>query len=328
MSRPDLSRVALNPIQWYAIKEDPSDPDSADLFLINDPAFRAQYPDVLKGVREAGFDTVNLGVLSTQTLQDYARMIADAGLALAPGYATVDLPDRPLEPGSAERVHWFDGVRRTAEESQYFGIDTVFLAPTLVFGPDAPRTGVAAAVGYDFDPGRLERMTEVLAEAADVMAAEGVRAGLHNHIGTWVETVDDIDFVLGAIDPARLGASFDIGHLAWLGIDPVPVVEKYRDRILDLHIKDLDLEVARRSREEPHPYGWGPSRGLFMEPGEGDVDLDGVIDALPDGFGGWIIIEVDRTAIDPLDSARVCRDWAVRTFPDASAELADSEAVR
>jgi inosose dehydratase len=315
MSRPDLSRVALNPIQWYSRKADPRDPDSEDLFLIMDPAFRSEYPSVLAGVKESGFDTVNLGVLSTQTLQDYARMIDEAGLALAPGYASIDLPATPLAPGSAEHVHWFDGIRRAAEESAYFGLDTVFLAPTLAFGPHAPRTGVATAVGYDFDPARLDRVTDLLGEAADVLAAEGVRAGLHNHIGTWVETVDEIDHVLAAIDPARLGASFDIGHIAWLGVDPVGVVQKHRDRIIDLHIKDLDLEVARRSRETPTPYGWAPSRGLFQEPGNGDVDLDGVLDALPDGFGGWIVIEVDRTAIDPLESAKLCREWAVRTFP-------------
>jgi inosose dehydratase len=319
MNRPDLSRVALNPIQWYSVKADPTDPDSEDLFLILDPAYRSEYPSVLKGVKESGFDTVNLGVLDTQTLQDYARMIADAGLALAPGYAAVGLPEQPLAAGSAERVRWFDGVRRTAEESNYFGLDTVFLAPKLEFGPGASRTGIATAVGYDFDVDRLDRITEVLGEAADVLAAEGVRAGLHNHIGTWVETVEEIDHVLAAIDPARLGASFDIGHLAWLGVDPVAVVEKHRDRIIDLHIKDLDLDVARISRETPHPYNWAPSRGLFQEPGNGGVDLDGVIDALPDDFGGWIVIEVDRTEIDPLESAKLCREWAVRTFPDATA---------
>jgi hypothetical protein len=34
-----------------------------------------------------------------------------------------------------------------------------------------------------------------------VLRAEGVRAGLHNHVGTWVETEHEIDRVLGALDP-------------------------------------------------------------------------------------------------------------------------------
>jgi inosose dehydratase len=315
MTRPLRSRVALNPIQWFSLKEDPADPDSADLWLVADPAFRADYPRVLREVKESGFDTVMLGVLETQTLQDFERLITDAGLALAPGYAAVDVPDIDLPRGSSERVHWFDGVRRKAEESAYFGLDTIFLAPELTWKPGSVRTIEAAAVGAAFDAGRLDRLTDIVGEAADVLAAEGVRAGLHNHIGTWLETEAEIDHVLGAIDPARLGASFDIGHLAWLGVDPLPLVQRHADRILDLHIKDLDLSVAALSREAPHPYSWGPSRGLFREPGQGDLDLEAVIDALPDGFPGWIIVEVDLTAMTPFDSAVACAQWADATFP-------------
>ncbi|MEV7692226.1 sugar phosphate isomerase/epimerase [Microbacterium sp. NPDC089189] len=314
MTRLPHARVALNPIQWFSLKEDASDPDSADLWLIADPAFRDAYPDVLRGVKRAGFDTVMLGVLETQTIQDFERMVTAAGLAVAPGYAAVDVPEQPLPRGSAERVHWFDGVRRKAEESAYFGLDTVFLAPELNWKPASVRATTAAAVGAGFDADRLDRLTDILDEAIDVLAAEGVRAGLHNHVGTWVETVDEIDHVLGAIDPARLGASFDIGHLAWLGVDPVDVVSRYRDRILDLHVKDLSLDVAERSRAVPRPYSWGPSRGLFTDPGEGDLDLDGVLDALPADFGGWIIIEVDLADKDPFDSAVACADWARRAL--------------
>jgi len=34
--------------------------------------------------------------------------------------------------------------------------------------------------------------------------------------------------------------------------------------------------------------------------------------ALPDDFPGWIIIEIDRTVMDPLESARACRAWVER----------------
>lgn len=317
MSLPARSRVALNPIQWFSRKADPADPDSADLWLIADPAFRAQYPTVLREVKESGFDAVMLGVLDTQTLQDFERLVTEAGLGLAPGYASVDVPSHELARGSAERVHWFDGVRRKAEESAYFGLETIFLAPELNWNPGSVRATHATAVGAGFDPARLDRLTEILGEAADVLAAEGIRAGLHNHIGTWVETEHEIDHVLAAIDPARLGASFDIGHLAWLGIDPVPIVRRHAHRLVDLHIKDIDSQIAARSREVARPYSWGPSRGLFREPGAGDIDLAGVLDALPDGFGGWVIIEVDLTAMTPFDSARACARWADETFPVA-----------
>ena len=98
-----LDRVALNPLQWINVKADPTDPDSDDLWRYADPDFRYEYPGVLSAVRESGFPAVMMEVLSTQTLQDYGSMVVDAGLALAPGYASIGLPeshDAQLEPGT------------------------------------------------------------------------------------------------------------------------------------------------------------------------------------------------------------------------------------
>jgi inosose dehydratase len=300
------SRFALNPLQWITV-------DGRWRYAELD--FRADYPDVLAQVRASGFETVMLEVLATQTLHDYARMITDAGLGVAPGYCSVGLPEEhghTLRRGSAEWVRWFDGVRRKAEESNFFGLDTVFLAPEMSFADTAVRTSRAVAVGAGFDEDRLDRLIEVLAEAAEVLRAEGVRAGLHNHVGTWVETEYEIDHVLGAIDPALLGASLDVGHLVWAGIDPVAMLTRHADRIVDIHVKDLDLTVADASRATPTGYAEASDRGLFREPGTGGIDLDAVLAALPDPFPGWVEIEIDRTVMDPFESARACREWVDR----------------
>lgn len=311
------NQVALNAIQWINIKEDPNDPDSASLWLYREPTFRSQYPDVLAQVRASGFDAVMMEVLGVQTLQDYARMIDDAGLRLAPGYCDLPLPEDhgvTLTRGSSEWIQWFDRVRRKAEESNFFGLDTVFLAPEIVFA-DGFRTASRPGLGDDFKADRLDRVTELLADAAEVLRAEGVRAGLHNHIGTWVETEAEIDHVLGQIDPALLGASFDVGHLVWAGIDPVAMIARYRDRILDLHVKDLDTNLVERYRADPVPYRKAADTGIFLEPGLGGIDLDGVLGALAEDFGGWIIIEVDRASMPPAASADVSWAWVEKTFP-------------
>ena len=312
------SQFALNPIQWINIKADPADPFSDDLWLFAEPSFRAQYPDVLAQVRRSGFDATMMEVLDTQTLQNYARMVREAGLRVASGYCQVALPEDhgvSLVRGSAEWVRWFDGVRRKAEESNFFGLSSVFLAPEVSWAPGTVRTLDSVAVGAVFDEGRLDRVIDVLGEAASVLASEGIRAGLHNHVGTWVETEYEIDRVLAAISPDLLGASFDVGHLAWAGIDPVAMLGRYSDRLVDLHIKDLDLDVAAASRETPTPYRTATDRGLFLEPGLGGMDLDGILGALPDGFGGWIIIEVDRASMEPFESAKVSRAWLESTIP-------------
>ena len=300
---------ALNAIQWINVKEDPDDLDSASLWRFADPSFVAEYPGVLAEIRRAGFDATMLEVLDTQTLQNYAAMVEESGLRLAPGYVQVPLASEHggrLERGSFERIHWFDGVRRKAEESNYFGLSTIFLAAEV--NQDAIRWR-RPAVGHDFSQDRLDELTDLIDEAVDVLNAEGVRPGLHNHVGTWIETQHEYEHVLQAIDASRLGASFDIGHLEWAGIDAKQAIADWADRVQDLHLKDLDLDLARRSREEGMGYERATDLGLYREPGLGQIDLVDTLSALPDGFGGWIIIEVDRASMDPARSAQYTARW-------------------
>jgi sugar phosphate isomerase/epimerase len=312
-------RVALNPIQWGNAPQDAADPKTDFVWRYDDPAFAEEYPQILRRIKESGFPAVMLEVLPAQTLQGYERMIRDAGLLVAPGYVSIGIPSDhavSLPHGSAARLRWFDGVRRRAEESSYTGLRSVLLAPEVSWEPQFPRTVAAAALGVAFSQARLDEQIEFLAEAADVLAAEGVRAGLHNHVGTWIETEEEIEQVLAAIPADRLGASFDIGHLEWAGIDATAMLRRHAERLLDLHLKDLDLGVAAHSRNNPAPYDETARQGLFREPGTGQIDLDAVIGALPEGHDGWVIIEVDRTLLDPFESARISWSWVSTRLTD------------
>lgn len=309
------SQVALNPIQWTNLPPDPAVPGSTGRWRYGEPSFVADYPEVLAAVAASGFDATMMEVLDTQTLQSYAAMIERAGLRVAPGYASIGLPeDEGLEiaPGSAEWARWFNPVRRKAEESLYFGLDTVFLAPMVDYR--LPRWSERAAVGYLADRDRLLRQADMLAEAGRILRAEGVRAGLHNHVGTWVETEEEIETVLAEVDPEVLGASFDLGHLAWAGIDPVAMVARHRDRVIDLHIKDHSTAVLAENRANPGPYDRVASQPFFLEPGSGDLDIPGVLAQLGDDFDGWLVIEVDQLHGDPDASARRSRGWVEQTF--------------
>lgn len=300
---------SLNAIQWINVLADPSDPDGPSLWRFADPTFVEEYPDVLAQIRDAGFELTMMEVLGTQTLQNYARMIEDAGLKVSPGYVQVPLGSAHggrLEKGTFERAHWFDGVRRKAEESNHMGLSRIFLAAEVDY---AGVRWERPAVGFDFDQDRLDEQVELLDEAVDVLNAEGVRPGLHNHVGTWVETEAETEYVLNAIDASRMGAAFDIGHLEWAGIDSRAMLEKWAGRVQDLHVKDIDLDIARRTREEGLSYTKATNLGLYREPGLGGLDLHGILGALPDGFDGTVLIEVDRASMDPGESAIYTARW-------------------
>lgn len=311
---------SLNTLQWITVSlgESTGEPGSVG-WEFDRPSFLARQPEVLRQVRDAGFSAVMLEVLPTQTLQAYARVVADSGLKVTPGYVHIGLPEefgRDHTGDDEARFRWFDGIRRRAEESQYMGLDRVFLAADMA--PGRPRIDEAAARGHAFDAARLDRVTDVIGEAAEVLKAEGVTAALHNHVGTWIETEAEYDHVLDAVPSTILAAGPDLGHLAWTGADVVAWVARHADRISDLHIKDMDLALAAEARDKGTPYFDVMAQRFFLEPGLGDVPLQAALGALPEGFDGTILVEVDKPSMEPFASARASWAWIAENYPSAA----------
>jgi inosose dehydratase len=129
--------------------------------------------------------------------------------------------------------------------------------------------------------GRL--LTEIGKRAADV----GIPIGYHNHMNNLGERPDEVRWILDAADPKIVRLQLDTAHYLQGGGDPAKAIREYRDRLIFLHIKDV---------ESPVPGATGdPSRSYrFVELGRGKVDLKGVFAALDEiGFEGWAIVELD-----------------------------------
>ncbi|WP_328504613.1 sugar phosphate isomerase/epimerase [Streptomyces sp. NBC_00457] len=287
-------RLAINPLQWVA---------SADGWI--DPTLAPPLDGQLSVVRDAGIKALHSAVPGDLTPQEYAVRLAEYGISPAPGYIPVRLTE-----DATERQTFRDTAARVAEQHAALGVPTVFLA--MGMAKDAERVA-RPAVGHLADPGRLERVRDLLAEIAGIIRAEGITPAFHPHVGTWAETEEETRFVLDTVDASVLAFGPDLGHLAWAGADAVRLVRDYADRVASVHVKDLDLGLAAKAREA----GWGYRRtvlaGLWSEPGHGNADIEGFIGALPEDFDGWLIVEVDRGAQPtPEQSVRLCGEWIAK----------------
>jgi len=55
------------------------------------------------------------------------------------------------------------------------------------------------------------------------------------------------------------------------------------------------------------------TKRLWCEPGLGVVDFDAVVRALPDGYDGDFMIEIDEPSVDSLfESHRISFEWATQ----------------
>jgi inosose dehydratase len=169
------------------------------------------------------------------------------------------------------------------------------------------------AQGYDADAARLESVTGLIGQIADVMTAEGVRPALHPHVGTWCETDSEGRAVLNALP--TLGFLPDTGHLAWAGVDVRALISDYADRIPFVHVKDCRLSVGQEGRAADWDYKKIVRAGLWAEPGRGELPLVEILGALGNDFGGWLMVEVDKPDIqDPYESAVASATWMAATF--------------
>jgi inosose dehydratase len=128
----------------------------------------------------------------------------------------------------------------------------------------------------------------------------GIQVGYHNHMQSLGESPDEVDQIMNAIDPRYVKLELDVAHYLQGGGDPVKAIERYHDRILFLHIKDVENLPNADTR----------GRGYrFVELGRGRVDLPGVFAALKKvNFSGWAIIELDAVpdkARTPKESAEL-----------------------
>ena len=159
----------------------------------------------------------------------------------------------------------------------------------LVLGPSSANPGYDTPVDMSDDEwstflANLRRLESIVADA-------GLQTALHPHWGLAIANRPDIDRLLESSD---VGLCLDTGHAYLGGADPVEVAKVARDRVLHVHLKDVDAAKADRVRNGEVPFRQAVIDGLFVPLGEGGVDIAGVIAALEsDGYRGWYVLEQD-----------------------------------
>ena len=154
---------------------------------------------------------------------------------------------------------------------------------------------VTGADGYDSRPALDDAQWSLLLANLDRLAAaaaqRGVLAVLHPHIGTMVETCEDVDRVL---DGSSIRLCLDTGHLLIGGTDPLALAQRVPDRIAHTHLKDVDAALAARVQTGELTYTDAVRAGMYTPLGSGDVDIAGIVTALrSNGFDGWFVMEQD-----------------------------------
>lgn len=148
------------------------------------------------------------------------------------------------------------------------------------------------------------RLGNLITEIGKRTADLGISLGYHNHMGTLGQTPEEVDQILQAADPRYVKLELDVAHYFQGGGDPAKAIEKYADRLLFLHIKDVESLPAAENSKPPY---------RFVELGRGRVNLPAVFTALEKiNFRGWAIVELDAVpdkSRTPKESAEISKKY-------------------
>jgi sugar phosphate isomerase/epimerase len=155
-------------------------------------------------------------------------------------------------------------------------------APAISTEPGGPLEGLTEGEGLRFFKEGLQ--------AVEARARErGIRVLIEPEPGLLIENSAQFKIFHAELDPEVFGLNFDIGHFYCVGEEPVALVREMRGFAEHFHLEDI-----ASTRKHYH-----------LLPGEGAIDLPGVLDALDDiGYEGYVTVELYTYEDRPVEAAR------------------------
>jgi len=163
-----------------------------------------------------------------------------------------------------------------------------------------------------FDDREWDRLITGLRKTGELCDAFGISAAFHHHMGTGVQTEDEIDRLMSSTANEKVYLCADTGHMRFAGFDPAPIFERYMDRISHIHLKDIRESVLTEMLGEDASFLDSVIKGVFTVPGDGMIDFKPVFDLVMDSnYTGWMIVEAegDPVKFNPLQYSKIAKRY-------------------
>jgi inosose dehydratase len=282
-------RIGINPITW-------SNDDMPEL------GGSTPLETCLAEARQAGYAGIELGNKFPRRADALRPILACHDLALVSGWYGGRLLERSL---AAEIAAVEDHLALLAA----FGCAVMVFAETT--GSIAAERDIALSRRPRLGVGDWSEFGRKLTGLGEHFAQRGVALAYHHHMGTVVETADDIDCLMEATGPV-VGLLLDTGHLAFAGADPCAVARRHVQRINHIHCKDVRRAELDSVRARDASFLAAVLSGVFTVPGDGSIDYPSILATLKEAsYAGWLVVEAEQDPVKahPLTYARIGYDY-------------------
>lgn len=270
MNRP----IGINPISW---SNDDLQYVGGDISL----------QTCLSEAAAAGYDGVELGHKFPRNATSLRPILDAHGLRLVSGWYSGQL----LRRSAGEEI---SAMQQHAGLLRDMGCDVLIFAEVTacIHGNIDTRLSQRPRLSAKEWAGFGQRMSEVADAAADM----GLRLCYHHHMGTVVQSAEDVDALMNETGEA-VWLLLDSGHAVYAGADPVALATQYAGRIGHVHCKDIRLPVLRHCRNRDSSFLAAVLDGVFTVPGDGCIDYPALFRPLVEkAYQGWYVVEAEQDA--------------------------------
>lgn len=255
----------------------------------------------------AGFTGCEIGNKFPKDREVLKRALDIRGLKIANKWFSSFILTRPFEEVEKDfraecEFLSFMGAKRIGASEQSYSVQ----------GKDIPVFGHK----YVLNDEEWKTLCDGLNRLGEIAAEYGISLTYHHHMGTVVQTADEIDRFMAMTDKDKVSLLYDTGHLAYCGEDYLAVLKKYVDRIKHVHLKDIRPAVVEQVKKENLSFLQGVRKGAFTVPGDGSIDFKPVFEILSEaGYEGWLLVEAeqDPAVADPFEYAVKARQYIKET---------------
>lgn len=287
----DKVKLAIAPIAW-------TNDDMPDLGAAN------TFEQCVSEMALAGYEGCEVGNKYPKDPAVLKRALDMRGLRICNQWFSSFVLTKPFEDVEKEFVAQCDflramGARVIGASEQSFSIQG---------SKDVPIFGSK----YDMTNTEWEKFASGMNRLGAIAKSMGISLVYHHHMGTVVQTAEEVDRMMDMTDPEVFSLLFDSGHLAYCGEDPLTLLKKHSARVKHVHLKDIRPDVIAAVKAGRGSFLDGVRMGTFTVPGDGTIDFGPIFEELGSvGYEGWMVVEAeqDPAKADPLEYALKARAY-------------------
>jgi len=252
----------------------------------------------LRETRQAGFTGTEIGGKFPKQAEALSTVLNNHGLSLVSGWYSGTLIHNDVASEIAQITPQLSLFKEVGASVIVYG-ETYKTIQNKQSRPLSTRLRLA-----EFDVVEYGRKLTLLAKHC---AEQGVPLTFHHHMGTAVESEDEINSLM-ANTGEEVGLLLDTGHLLFGGGNISSVISNHGNRINHVHTKDIRRAVMNSINIQEVSFLDSVLEGVFTVPGDGMINYDDVMHQLYKvGYEGWIIIEAEQDPVkaNPLEYAKI-----------------------